>query len=72
MFRVAAKSYTNGPSDPGASGVIRFVDGIGFFVTDFARGLTAFHGSSTTLAEFCSGTPPVPDNPQYMLVAIGW
>jgi hypothetical protein len=63
-----AYSYTNGPSAPGASGVIRFVDGIGFFVTDFARGLTAFHGSSTTIAETCAGTPPIPDDLDIQLI----
>jgi hypothetical protein len=64
-----AFNYTNGPGAPGASGVIRFVDGIGFFVTDYDRGLTAFHGSSTTLAEFCAGAPPVPDPLSVQLIS---
>lgn len=69
MFATPTYNYTNGPAGPGASGVIRFTDGIGFFVTDYVRGFTAFHGSSTTVAEFCSGTPPVPDDLSIQLIA---
>lgn len=57
----APPGYANGPAHPGNSGVFRFNDQVGFFVTDLTSGLTAFHGTSTLVAEFCSGIPLVPD-----------
>lgn len=48
-------NFTNGPTTPGQSGIIRFGETNGFFIVDVARGLMAFHGLDVTLAEFCEG-----------------
>ena len=48
-------SFSNGPSTPGRSHIIRVEGRNAFFIVDGARGIMSFHGQNVTLAEFCAG-----------------
>lgn len=48
-------SFSNGPSTPGRSHVIRVEGRNAFFIVDGARGIMSFHGQDVTLTEFCAG-----------------
>jgi hypothetical protein len=54
-------AFANPPAHPGNSGVFRFADFVGFFMTDPEGELTSFHSFSTRIADVCAGTDPVVD-----------
>jgi len=52
----ASFSFSNGPSAPGRSHVIRVEGRNAFFIVDGQRGIMSFHGQDVTLTEFCAGS----------------
>ena len=48
-------SFSNGPSTPGRSPIIRIEGRNAFFIVDETRGVMSFHGMDITLAQFCAG-----------------